>query len=171
MERIPVVSQEYSDRLHHRRSSSCPELWTILDAVKDPEIPVLSIWDLGILQDVSAEEGRVDVVITPTYSGCPAMREIETGIREALAAAGYSDVDVRSRLMPTWTTDWMSPEGKSALRRDGIAPPEPRSRQPAACPQCGSTSTQLISEFGSTACKALYKCSECMEPFDYFKCI
>lgn len=166
-----MASQEYFDRLRHRQSSSSPELWAILDEVKDPEIPVLSIWDLGVLQDVVADEGRITVVITPTYSGCPAMREIETEVRTALSAAGYSDVNVRSRLTPAWTTDWMSPEGKAALRRYGIAPPDPVSRQAPVCPQCGSASTTLVSEFGSTACKALYKCDDCLEPFDYFKCI
>lgn len=171
MECIPVASQEYLDRLQHRRSSSCPELWAILDKVNDPELPVISIWDLGVLQNIAVDEGRVTVVVTPTYSGCPAMREIEAEIRKTLSSAGYSDVDVRSRLMPTWTTDWMSPEGRFALKRYGIAPPNPTSRQSPACPQCGSSSTKLVSEFGSTACKALYKCDECLEPFDYFKCI
>lgn len=173
MEYIPTVSQEYSERFHHRQSSSCTELWTILDQVKDPEVPVLSIWDLGVLQDINVDEGQITVVITPTYSGCPAMYEIESEIRKALSAADHSDVEVVSRLTPTWTTDWMSPEGKAALRRYGISPPEPalRSSQSPACPQCGSGSTTLVSEFGSTACKALYKCDDCLEPFDYFKCI
>lgn len=171
MDYIPTASPEYSDRLNHRAASSLPELWGILDQVSDPEVPVLSIWDLGVLQDITAEDGRITVVITPTYSGCPAMHEIEASIRSALAVAGYSDVDISTRLMPTWTTDWMSPEGKDALRRYGIAPPNPRSRHAPDCPQCGSGSTTLVSEFGSTACKALYKCDDCMEPFDYFKCI
>lgn len=169
METIPLVHEDYLRRLEQRDAAAEPRLWDLLDAVKDPEIPALSIWDLGVLQDVRHEGDRVAVVITPTYSGCPAMKEIEQDIRAELAVAGYHQVDVELSLSPAWTTDWMSPEGRRRLRDYGIAAPE-RERDPT-CPQCGSDQTERISEFGSTACKALYKCRECLEPFDYFKCI
>lgn len=168
---ISVVSAEFSERLIHREASGNKAIWAILDEVKDPEIPVISIWDLGVLQDVRTEGSKVYVVITPTYSGCPAMREIEQDIHHVLEQADYSNVQVISRLAPAWTTDWMSPAGRERLREYGIAPPQRAAGRKPQCPQCGSNHTLLISEFGSTSCKALYKCSECLEPFDYFKCI
>lgn len=168
---IPTTSADYVDRLNHRASSAHTELWAILEQVKDPEIPVLSIWDLGILQDIVLHGNQTTVVITPTYSGCPAMREIETDIRRVLAAKGYSEVVIKTRLSPAWSTDWMSNEGARRLREYGISPPKTSDQRTVDCPQCGSSDTTLVSEFGSTACKSLYKCKECMEPFDYFKCI
>ena len=143
-------------------------------AVPDPEIPVLTIDDLGILRDVDEENGRIVVTITPTYSGCPAMHHIEAEILRALADAGVEG-EVRTSMSPAWTTDWMSPDGRAKLREYGIAPPGTvqaavtLSRRPVACPLCGSGNTETISEFGSTACKSLHRCLDCREPFDHFK--
>jgi ring-1,2-phenylacetyl-CoA epoxidase subunit PaaD len=153
--------------------------------VPDPEIPVISIEDLGVLRDVGMDEdGGVQVTITPTYSGCPAMDEITADIRRELAAEGFSDVSVRLVLSPAWSTDMMTERGRQALLDFGIAPPGPRSpRGPVmvtlsmpspsapACPRCGAADTREISRFGSTACKALYRCTACLEPFDYFKAL
>ena len=150
-------------------------------SVCDPEIPVLSIADLGVLRDVGvAADGAVEVTITPTYSGCPAMNMIAVEIDVALAKAGIERARVRTVLSPAWTTDWMTDEGKAKLRAYGIAPPQGRasSRRGALfgvdqvpCPHCGSGDTEKLAEFGSTACKALWRCRACREPFDYFKCI
>ncbi len=149
-----------------------------LDNVTDPEVPVLTIRDLGVLRDVIIHDDRhVEVIITPTYSGCPAMSAIATSVRLELMSRGIPQVTVTEVLSPAWTTDWMSDEGKEKLRQYGIAPPQysttnnPSEYQAVVpCPQCESTHTELISQFGSTACKALYKCKDCLEPFDYFKC-
>ena len=142
-----------------------------LDDVVDPEIPVLTIADIGILRDVTVEDGHVVVTITPTYSGCPAMDLIRDEIRAVLAAAGYPGADVRTAYTPAWTTDWMTPEAKDKLTAFGIAPPHPAAeeRPPVLCPRCRSDATSVVSEFGSTACKALLVCDRCLEPFDYFK--
>lgn len=152
----------------------------ILAHVPDPEVPVLSVVDLGIIRDATvAADGSVDVVITPTYTGCPAMDMISTQIRMELLAHGYTAINIRSVLSPAWTTDWMSEEGKNKLKAYGIAPPLPKqqvcntalfSEESIQCPHCNSYHTNKVSEFGSTACKALYKCADCLEPFDYFKC-
>lgn len=154
------------------------ELWSLLDRVKDPEIPVLSIVDLGILRDVNVAGDRVTVAITPTYSGCPAMGEIRGRIRAVLADAGFRSVRFETVLRPAWTTDWLSDEARTRLRRYGIAPPvgTPTTRcaertPDPACPQCGSSDTRVISDFGSAPCKALHKCRACLEPFESFKCI
>jgi ring-1,2-phenylacetyl-CoA epoxidase subunit PaaD len=150
---------------------------TVVASVVDPEIPVLTIADLGILRDVQVDHGTVHVTITPTYSGCPAMDAIRRDIDEACARAGWPDVEIHTVLAPAWTTDWMTEEGKRKLREYGIAPPHPRSDRtvPLAlsvtCPQCGSPDTRESSRFGSTACKALYVCNSCLEPFDHFKAI
>lgn len=154
----------------------------ILEEVTDPEIPVLTIGDLGILRGVTVDEqtGHVEVVITPTYSGCPAMDVIRRDVAETLARHGYGDVAVRTVLSPAWTTDWMSAAGRRKLEEFGIAPPGARpvsgpvlvqiGPPPAArCPHCGSMDTRETSRFGSTACKALYACNACREPFDHFK--
>ena len=153
-------------------------LRALLDEVRDPEIPILSIADLGVLRDVRWDHGQVTVVITPTYSGCPAMRTIEDDVRRVLAAAGYADVVVETRLAPAWTTDWLTPAAHAKLRSVGIAPPVAATTDKrallgadVACPRCASRRTERISEFGSTACKALYRCLACLEPFDYFKCL
>jgi ring-1,2-phenylacetyl-CoA epoxidase subunit PaaD len=146
-------------------------------SVCDPEIPVLGIADLGVLRDVRVVDGVAEAVITPTYSGCPAMNMIALEIELALERAGFRRSKVRTVLSPAWTTDWMSEEGRQKLRAYGIAPPQASSsrralfgEQAVGCPQCGSENTELLSEFGSTSCKALWRCKSCREPFDYFKC-
>lgn len=156
------------------------EIWRILEEVPDPEIPVLSICDLGIVRDVLIrEDSGVEVVITPTYSGCPAMNVIEINIRATLQEKGYEPVIITTILSPAWTTDWMTEAGKEKLRAYGIAPPQGSSSDKSvlfgearrvACPRCQSENTELVSQFGSTPCKALHRCLDCLEPFDYFKC-
>lgn len=154
-------------------------LLAILAEVPDPEIPVVSLVDLGIVRDVeTGPAGDVRVIVTPTYTGCPATQVIETSIRVALDDAGFGDVAIRSQLSPPWTTDWITDEGREKLRLYGIAPPERgdghgslKVETPAACPQCGSVDTVEVSRFGSTPCKALWRCRACAEPFDRFKCI
>ena len=140
-----------------------------LSDVADPEIPVLTIMDLGIVRDVDCDDG-VTVSLTPTYSGCPATEAIEASVRAALQERGVADVTIKRVLSPPWTTDWISEDGRNKLRIYGIAPPERRDR-PVACPRCDSDNTEVVSEFGSTACKASYRCCDCLEPFEYFKCL
>lgn len=147
-----------------------------LETITDPEIPVLTIGDLGILREVSVQDDVVQVTITPTYSGCPAMNMITLDIETALARAGIT-ARVRTRLSPAWTTDWLSDAARQKLTAFGIAPPEHTSSRRAlfgephpSCPRCGSTDTECISEFGSTSCKSLHRCRACREPFDAFKC-
>lgn len=142
----------------------------LLQNVTDPEIPVISVIDLGIVRDVIVDGDSLEVIITPTYSGCPAMLEIEKEINNALKKKGINEFKITTVLSPAWTTEWMSEEGKRKLKEYGIAPPNPTNPEDIECPQCGSKNTQLISEFGSTACKSLFKCNDCLEPFDYFKC-
>jgi len=155
----------------------------IAGAVPDPELPMLTVADLGILRDVSAEEGCLVVTITPTYSGCPALREIALDVRRRLGQAGYVDVAVRTALAPAWSSDWITAEGRRKLREAGIAPPHAapaRSgpvpltltgtrREAVACPRCGSAATTRTAAFGATACKALFRCESCREPFEYVK--
>jgi ring-1,2-phenylacetyl-CoA epoxidase subunit PaaD len=150
-------------------------IWQVLSRIPDPELPVLSIVELGIVRYVrwrDTTEPRVG--ITPTYSGCPATDVIRIAVRQSLASAGYVDAVVEEVLSPPWTSDWLSEQGRRKLAAFGIAPPQRASRSvaaPVACPQCGSRATQLVSEFGSTPCKALYRCTVCLEPFDAFKCL
>jgi ring-1,2-phenylacetyl-CoA epoxidase subunit PaaD len=151
-------------------------VWDIAATVVDPEIPVLTIDDLGVLRSVAVDGEQVTVDITPTYSGCPAVDAMRDDIVSALSAAGYADVRVRQVLAPAWTTDWMSSEGRAKLEQFGIAPPAPRGADGSVniglgirCPNCGSLHTRELSRFGSTSCKALYVCQRCQEPFDYFK--
>ena len=149
------------------------KIWLVLQQVCDPEVPVLTITDLGIVRDVKISGEEVEIVITPTYTGCPAMDMIAMNIRLALIDNGYSKIKITSVLSPAWTTDWMTEEGKQKLKQYGIAAPNKKFVIPVdgvECPQCNSTNTKLVSEFGSTACKALYQCRYCKEPFDYFKC-
>jgi ring-1,2-phenylacetyl-CoA epoxidase subunit PaaD len=149
-----------------------------LEEICDPEIPVLSIIDLGIVRAIHLKKDNtgdieIEVIITSTYTGCPAMDMIATEIRVMLATLGFKKITVTQSLSPAWTTDWMTASGKQKLNAYGIAPPDKRFSIPAdgvVCPQCHSSHTKLLSEFGSTACKALYQCSDCKEPFDYFKC-
>lgn len=157
------------------------EVYGVLNTVMDPEVPVISVVELGIVRDVAIQNDAVTITITPTYSGCPAMREIEADIRTALMARGVHDVSVKLVLSPAWTTDWIGPEAREKLRAYGIAPPgraEPqglitltRSRLAVPCPFCGSHDTRLQSEFGSTACKAIHVCNSCRQPFDEFKAL
>ena len=141
-------------------------VWEVLANVPDPEIPVISIVDLGIVR--AADQDRV--VLTPTYTGCPATHVIETMVRTALDEAGFAHVRIETTLSPPWTTDWITPQGREALRAYGIAPPTPAGTRAVHCPQCDSTETEEISRFGSTPCKALWRCRACAEPFDLFKC-
>lgn len=160
-------------------------VWELLNQVTDPEIPVLSIVDLGIVREVVVavlpnQEKTANIAITPTYSGCPAMDMITVQIRMALLQAGYTHINIKTVLSPAWTTDWMSEEGRQKLLAYGIAPPNAVQQvcthqmfaadEAVQCPQCRSWNTRRLSEFGSTACKALYQCNDCLEPFDYFKC-
>jgi ring-1,2-phenylacetyl-CoA epoxidase subunit PaaD len=154
--------------------------WAALEAIPDPEIPVVSIRELGILREINERDGELEVVITPTYSGCPAMGQIEDDVRAALAAHDLS-ASVVTRLSPAWTTDWIGEEARQKLRAFGISPPHaagpsrvvrfarPAAALAVACPHCGSADTTETSHFSSTACKALYRCLACLEPFDYFK--
>ncbi len=158
--------------------------WHVLETVLDPEVPVVSVVDLGIVREVNEhDDGALTVVLTPTYSGCPATEVIEQGVREALSRAGFDRVDVRLQRAPAWTTDWISAQGRRKLREYGIAPPGPAAAEqgtpirlvrkaPALpCPRCESGNTERLSAYGSTACKALYRCRACGEPFEHFKAI
>ena len=155
------------------------EIRAILETVVDPEVPVLTIYDLGIVRAIKINGDEIEVIITPTYSGCPAMDMITMNIKLVLSEKGYQKIKVSTVLSPAWTTDWMSEEGKRKLKEYGIAPPHPRQQvcndklfadENVQCPHCNAWHTNRVSEFGSTACKALYQCDECKEPFDYFKC-
>lgn len=155
------------------------QAWTVLEQVMDPEVPAVSVVDLGIVRSLDWEGGHLHVVVTPTYSGCPATETIERDIEQALEDAGFTAPRLERCLTPAWTTDWISDAGRERLRAYGIAPPAGNTSKRSllgevaevCCPQCGSAHTELLSQFGSTACKALYRCRECLEPFDYFKCI
>jgi len=153
------------------------DILRLLSTIPDPEIPVVSIEEMGMLRDVVIDDGRVEVIITPTYTGCPAMGLIEADILATLHKSGLKDVHVRNVIEPAWTTDLMSEKAKEKLKAYGIAPPLHSScnhdvfqHNEIACPRCNSKDTVMISRFGSTACKALYQCNDCKEPFDYFKC-
>ena len=176
----PIAEKQVGDP-HHA-------VWSLLESVTDPEIPVVSLREMGILRAVRESAGSLEVVITPTYSGCPAMSQMEDDVKAALAKAGVA-ARVVTQLAPAWTTDWMTLEARAKLRGYGIAPPQAsacayqgvnlvqfaarklasEAQQAVTCPQCGSSNTTETSHFGSTACKALYRCLDCLEPFDYFK--
>lgn len=156
------------------------EIWHLLEAVCDPEIPVLNVVEMGIVREVVIDKDKVEVTITPTYSGCPAMNTIENDIAGVLKNHSIPNYRIETILSPAWTTDWMTDGARDKLRKYGIAPPEKASSHKSlllsgnhklVCPQCGSSNSERISQFGSTACKALYKCKDCLEPFEYFKCI
>ena len=149
---------------------NAPDVWRLLEEVPDPEIPVVSVVDLGIVRSVSVDDDAVSVSITPTYTGCPATLPIRLSVEDALRAH-FNHVSVRVSLAPAWTTDWITLQGRRRLQDFGIAPPNPSTDRPRACPQCGSADAELLNEFGSTPCKALYRCRACREPFDYFKCL
>ncbi len=183
-----AIVDKAADKVANKVADATLErVWTVLDAVLDPEIPVVSIRELGILRDVQrAADGQLDVVITPTYSGCPAMSQIAEDIGHALDAAALAPYRIKTTLTPAWTTDWITDAAREKLRAYGIAPPTghcgstasaserpmkfmPRPLAAPACPRCGSSHTERLAQFGSTACKALYRCIDCREPFDYFK--
>jgi ring-1,2-phenylacetyl-CoA epoxidase subunit PaaD len=159
---------------------SVEEVWAILKEIPDPEIPVISITDLGVVRGVEIDGDGVSVKITPTYTGCPATNIFEQDIKSALEKVGFQKVTISFQYSPAWTTDWLNEEAREKLRVFGIAPPEGSTsdkkfllgEEPTVkCPQCKSSNTEMTSQFGSTACKSLYKCLDCLEPFDYFKCI
>lgn len=161
-------------------TTTIERIWQSLEDVSDPEVPVLSVIDLGVVRNVKVDGEKVQVTITPTYSGCPAMNTIASDIKRRLLADGFKEVSIEMQLSPAWTTDWLSEAGKTKLEAYGIAPPVESTGDIHAlfgkevtvrCPQCKSNNTKLISQFGSTACKALYQCNDCLEPFDYFKCL
>ncbi len=161
------------------RGTTKEKILSILETVTDPEVPVLSVVDLGIVREIKEQEENVEIIITPTYSGCPAMDVITMTMRIALVTAGFKNIKITQVLSPAWTTDWMSEAGKQKLKDYGIAPPNPKQQicrdelfaeEAIQCPHCNSWHTHRVSEFGSTACKALYVCDDCKEPFDYFKC-
>lgn len=152
----------------------------LISNIPDPEIPVITLKELGVIRDVIIHEELVEIKITPTYSGCPAMKQMEDDIASSLKQNGFENIKVTTVYSPAWTTDWIPEEAKEKLRKYGIAPPEHTTEDKSwltgknkivKCPRCKSESTKLISQFGSTACKALYQCNDCLEPFDYFKCI
>lgn len=153
--------------VHQPLRARSADLWTVLKDVPDPEIPVLSIVDLGIVREVQDDR----VVLTPTYTGCPATQVIERMVRDTLDSAGFEDVRIQTTLSPPWTTDWITPEGRDKLRAYGIAPPNAAGERAVHCPQCGSAETEEISRFGSTPCKALWRCRSCSEPFDHLKAL
>lgn len=165
--------------LHIKSHPTEKEIWDLLKEVKDPEVPVLSILDLGIVRNVSVDNDTLKIIITPTYSGCPAMDVISMDIRLKLIEKGYRRVTIQQQLSPAWTTDWMTEEGKQKLKAFGITPPNAKQQfcdtdmfreEAIECPHCHSYHTELISQFSSTACKAMYRCLDCREAFDYFKC-
>jgi ring-1,2-phenylacetyl-CoA epoxidase subunit PaaD len=145
-------------------------VWGWLDAVPDPEIPVISLTDLGIIRDVQWQGDTLEVTVTPTYSGCPATTIINLDIETALRGHGIEKLALKRQLSPAWTSDWMTDSGRAKLEGYGIAPPQPAGG-PQHCPRCKSTHVEKISQFGSTPCKAQWRCTDCLEPFDYFKCI
>lgn len=152
----------------------------LLSEIPDPEIPVISIVELGVIRNIHVDGRSVEVEITPTYSGCPAMKQIEDDVKKKLAEAGFENIKIITSYNPPWTTDWLSHAARLKLQKYGIAPPEENTTDKSfltgipktvTCPRCKSRNTAMVSQFGSTACKALYKCSDCLEAFDYFKCI
>jgi len=166
---IPTISPEFAARINRREKSEYQAIWSALDTVYDPELPGLTIWDLGILQDVKQTTNGWLIEITLTYSGCPAVDVIKEDIQSALVNVGVTEtIEVAVVLSPAWSTDLISPQGKQQLRQLNIAPPT-EDEESISCPICNSNNTTVVSEFGSTACKALYRCKDCLEPFDYFK--
>lgn len=156
------------------------DIYKLLSEIPDPEIPVISIVELGVIRAISFKENEINITITPTYSGCPAMKQMEDDVIKKLKEHGFEKVNIKMVYSPAWTTDWLSEEAKLKLQKYGIAPPEESTSDKSflsgkpktvTCPRCKSKNSVMISQFGSTACKALYKCKDCMEAFDYFKCI
>tara|TARA_Y100000588_G_C14156782_1_gene882998 strand:+ start:676 stop:1128 length:453 start_codon:yes stop_codon:yes gene_type:complete len=149
------------------QNGNTEQIWELLDSVPDPEIPVISVVELGVIRDVIFDDGSYTILITPTYSGCPAIKTFTDDIKKCLKESGIRNFKIKLVYSPAWTTDWMTEKTKEKLKKYGIAPPS----ELVICPQCNSKKTKLISEFGATACKAMYKCSDCLEPFEFFKCI
>lgn len=156
------------------------DIYSLLHEIPDPEIPVISIVELGVIREVIPNDKNIEVTMTPTYSGCPAMKQMEDDVRRKLTENGFENVKINTVFNPPWTTDWLSQEARQKLQDYGIAPPEENTTDKSfltnkprhvTCPRCKSKDTVMVSQFGSTACKALYKCNECLEAFDYFKCI
>ena len=172
-----------SDSDHIQRDNKMKtkeQVFSLLSEIPDPEIPVISIVDLGVIREVIIDGKSIEVKITPTYSGCPAMKQMEDDVRKKLGENGFEKISITTIYTPAWTTDWLSAQAKLNLLKYGIAPPEESTSdksfitgKPKAvtCPRCGSKNTVMVSQFGSTACKALHKCQDCLEAFDYFKCI
>jgi len=160
--------------------SNTQHIFSLLNEIPDPEIPVISIVELGVIREVNISGKSIEVTITPTYSGCPAMKQMEDDVRSKLEEEGFEEIKITTKYNPAWTTDWLSNEARSKLQNYGIAPPEENTTDKSfltnkprhvTCPRCKSKNTVMVSQFGSTACKALYKCNDCLEAFDYFKCI
>lgn len=179
MQSIPVKLSNAAQVIRNSRPPDLTQVRKLVNLIKDPEIPVLTIADLGIVRDVHLSGDRVVVTITPTYSGCPAMHGIEQDIGSVVTGAGYQ-IEVRTVLSPAWTTDWLTDAGRAKLKAYGIAPPVEGTADKKSlmaedpqivCPRCDSNNTRKLSEFGSTACKALHSCNDCLQPFDYFKCL
>ncbi len=167
---IPSISPQFAERLKRRKTSGIEHIWALLDEVCDPELPTVTLWDLGVLQNIQPHphnNNQFEITMTPTYSGCPAVETMQTDLLNKMNQAGYKNTLIKIELSPAWNTEMISPEGKCQLQKLNIAPPHPD--EVVCCPNCGSPKTRVISQFGSTACKALYQCSQCTEAFDYFK--
>lgn len=176
-ELIPAVNGNSLSMQQTKENITIDAAWKLMNEINDPEIPVLSITDLGIVRDIKIDDDEIEIFITPTYSGCPAMNVIAMNIRMILWQNEFKKIKITQQLSPAWTTDWMTEAGKQKLKSYGIAPPVGKSfdknyleKLLVECPHCHSMNTKLISQFGSTSCKALYQCNDCLEPFDYFKC-
>ena len=168
---ISIATPEFAERQSRRNNSPHQAIWRVLDSVCDPELPGLTIWDLGVLQDVDFDEKAHQwlIKITTTYSGCPAVETIADDVKKAIAQSGHGLAKIQMVLAPAWSTEMMSPAGRAQLAQLQISPPKNNEETATQCPHCGSYHTHLISQFGSTACKSLYQCDECQQPFDYFK--
>ena len=175
-----IATDTVTDQSKSDRNDVAARIWSLLESVADPEIPVLSIVDLGIVRSVEIHGDQVEIGLAPTYSGCPATEVIAATVLETLKSQGFPTPVIKQVLSPPWTTDWISEAGRAKLEAYGIAPPPADARSKRAlfagqlaiaCPRCGSTQTTRVSEFGSTPCKASYKCDDCLEPFEFFKCL
>jgi ring-1,2-phenylacetyl-CoA epoxidase subunit PaaD len=153
-----------------KRTKEIKHLWELMEQVPDPEIPIINLVELGVIREIHQNEDKVTIVITPTYTGCPAKKLFEDLIREKLAENNFNNIEIVTKIHPVWTTDWMSEETKAKLLKDGISPPTVGDKE-IVCPQCKSVNTKEVSKFGSVACQSFYTCNECKEPFNYFKCL
>ena len=152
------------------RTEQIKHLWELMEQVPDPEIPIINLVELGVIREIHIEEDKVIIIITPTYTGCPAKKLFNNLILEKLAEHDFNNVEIITKIHPVWTTDWMSEETKAKLLKDGISPPTMGDKE-IVCPQCKSTNTKEVSKFGSVACQSFYTCNDCKEPFNYFKCL